>query len=126
MSFVELGTIEDKYQQPGVPDLDCRAIIPICQARCCKLTFFLSKQDLDERVVEWDYSAPYRIRHNEEGRCVHQHKEEHVCTVYEKRPGLCRSYDCRKDKRIWKDFENKIPNELPELITGRARGASSP
>jgi hypothetical protein len=29
--------------------------------------------------------------------------------VYEHRPAICRTYDCRKDPRIWIDFEKRIP-----------------
>jgi len=123
MAFVQLGEFRDKYQLKDLPDIDCASLIPICKARCCGLTFSLSVQDLDERVVEWDYRNPYQIRHDVHGRCVHQAADTHFCTVYEKRPGMCRVYDCRKDKRIWKDWDQKIPNdETP--IRGRARAGS--
>jgi hypothetical protein len=29
--------------------------------------------------------------------------------VYEKRLLVCRQYDCRKDTRVWTDWENKVP-----------------
>jgi hypothetical protein len=28
--------------------------------------------------------------------------------VHGQRPEACRVYDCRNDKRIWKDFEKRI------------------
>jgi Fe-S-cluster containining protein len=31
------------------------------------------------------------------------------CTIYERRPGACRAYDCRRDARVWIDFEARIP-----------------
>jgi Fe-S-cluster containining protein len=126
MAFVQLGQIKDKYALTELPDIDCASLIPICKARCCALTFALSIQDLDERAVEWDYRNPYQIRHDVRGRCVHQSKETGFCGVYEKRPGMCRVYDCRKDARIWKDFEKKIPNDDPLVVTGRARAGSRP
>jgi hypothetical protein len=32
------------------------------------------------------------------------------CTVYDARPVPCRGFDCREDKRIWRDFEGRVPN----------------
>jgi hypothetical protein len=38
------------------------------------------------------------------------------CTVYDDRPGTCREYDCREDKRVWIDYEKRIPAPLaPEM-----------
>ncbi len=36
------------------------------------------------------------------------------CRIYAHRPVPCRGFDCRGDKRIWLDFENKIPNPAVE------------
>lgn len=106
---VEVTDIPDKYALTDLPDIDCASLIPICKARCCALQFPLSVQDLDERVVRWDYARPYRIAQAESGYCVHN--EGGRCGVYHHRPGVCRAYDCRNDKRIWADFERKIPAE---------------
>jgi hypothetical protein len=35
------------------------------------------------------------------------------CTVHQNRPVPCRAYDCRKDHRIWSDFDQRIVS--PEL-----------
>lgn len=104
-----LSNVPDKYALKELPDIDCDARIPLCKARCCTLTFPLSEQDLEERVVRWDYGRPYQIGRREDGYCVHNHDQTHGCTVYNFRPGICRSYDCRNDKRIWQDFEQRIP-----------------
>jgi Fe-S-cluster containining protein len=32
-----------------------------------------------------------------------------ACTIYERRPGACRAYDCRNDRRVWLDFEARVP-----------------
>jgi hypothetical protein len=98
----------DKYAVKG-PEIDCKSLLHLCKGQCCKLFFPLSFQDLDERVVEWDYAMPYQIRKRDDGYCTHVHAQELTCTVYEKRPGPCRQYDCRNDKRIWLDFDKKIP-----------------
>jgi Fe-S-cluster containining protein len=101
--------IEDKYKLDKLPDIDCDARLHLCKARCCRLTFALSIQDLDERIVRWDYGMPYRIGRRPDGYCVHNESGTCHCNIYENRPGVCRQYDCRKDKRIWEDFDARIP-----------------
>jgi hypothetical protein len=103
---VELRNGPDKYDLRDLPDIDCAAHYHLCQARCCRFTFPLTRQDLVEGVVRWDPEHPYRIQQNE-GVCVH--RNGHACSVYEDRPGICRTYDCRRDKRIWIDYERRIP-----------------
>jgi Fe-S-cluster containining protein len=106
--LVQLDKTEDKYALTDLPQIDCASIIPICKARCCRLVVCLSRQDLDEREIDWDYGKPYQIRRRKDGYCVHSDEETRGCGVYHWRPAICRSYDCREDKRIWKDFENRI------------------
>jgi Fe-S-cluster containining protein len=106
---VKLGEAVDKYALADLPDVDCAALMPICKARCCQLTVFCSAQDLDERVVQWDYARPYQLRKRESDRyCVHSEATGR-CGIYGQRPATCRTYDCRKDPRIWRDFERRIP-----------------
>ncbi len=105
---VRFGEAVDKYALRDLPDIDCASILPICKARCCTLTVYCSAQDLDERVVQWDYSKPYRIRKREDGYCAHSEPETRRCGIYDKRPAICRTYDCRQDKRIWVDFDKRI------------------
>lgn len=106
----------DKYAITDLPEVDCEARIPLCRGRCCTLHFPLSKQDLDERVVKWDYLRPYIIRQSEtDGYCVHNDRATKGCTVYEWRPAVCRTYTCKNDKRIWIDFEKRIPAIDPAL-----------
>jgi Fe-S-cluster containining protein len=99
---------EDKYAiEPSTPP--CAELMPICQARCCTLSFALSTADLDEGVVRWDYGQPYLIRQRaSDGYCVHNAPDTHFCSVHEQRPRICRRYDCRNDSRIWSDFENRV------------------
>lgn len=108
-AHVQVSDIFDKYSMEGLPEIPCAELLPICKGRCCKLYFFLAFQDLDERIVEWDYSLPYQIRKRADQYCVHSDPSAHTCTVYEQRPGVCRKFDCRSDKRIWLDFEQRIP-----------------
>ncbi|MCC6527887.1 MAG: YkgJ family cysteine cluster protein [Polyangiaceae bacterium] len=106
---VSVYDVPDKYALTALPDIDCAALLPLCRARCCHLPFPLSVQDLDERVVRWDYGRPYMIARRADGSCVHN--EGGRCGVYQHRPAVCRVYDCRKDGRIWQDFAARIPAE---------------
>jgi Fe-S-cluster containining protein len=114
-SRVRMELRVDKYAITDLPDIPCDELIPLCRGRCCTLHFSLSKQDLNERVVKWNYQFPYVIRQREDGYCVHNDPATRGCTVYEHRPATCRSYECRNDKRIWVDFEKRIPVVDPRL-----------
>ena len=109
---VQVAPAVDKYEMQNLPQIDCEARLPLCHGRCCMLTFPLSFQDLDEGIVKWEYKRPYLIKHRPDGYCVHN-TEQRGCAVYANRPAICRSYDCRTDKRIWTDFENRIPAPWP-------------
>jgi Fe-S-cluster containining protein len=105
----------DKYSLSGA-DVPCAELIPICRGRCCTLHFPLSKQDLRERVIKWNYVMPYIIRQRDTDRyCVHNDPDSRGCTEYEHRPAVCRTYDCRNDRRIWIDFDKRIPTVDPKL-----------
>jgi Fe-S-cluster containining protein len=103
----------DKYDARAEVAIDCEARIPLCKASCCKLSFYLSRQDLEEGVVRWEFGRPYHIAHNAKGYCVHCDDATKKCSVRANRPLTCRTYDCRQDKRIWADFDKRIPN--PDL-----------
>jgi Fe-S-cluster containining protein len=107
---LDLGGPKYQAESPAIP---CAELIPLCHARCCSLSFALSTEDLDEGVVRWDYGQPYLIRQREsDGYCVHNHPDSRGCTVHASRPRVCRSYDCRKDARVWIDYEQRIPAPL--------------
>src|SRR4051812_37423782 len=36
--LVRFGEAVDKYGLTNLPDIDCNALIPVCKARCCRLT----------------------------------------------------------------------------------------
>ena len=106
--FLILGDDQDKYALESLPEIDCAARIPLCEARCCTLGYPLTVQDLDEGVLRWDYARPYVLRQGPDGYCVHQ-GTDHACTVHAQRPAACRRYDCRGDERIWIDFDRRLP-----------------
>lgn len=99
----------DKYTVVG-PDINCAERIHLCRAACCKLRFYLSKQDLSEQKIRWNVGEPYQILHRKDGYCSHCDPATKVCNEHQHRPLVCRRYDCRSDPRIWEDFENAIPN----------------
>lgn len=114
VSFDLVGTT--KYEAIGESP-PCEELIPICQARCCRLRFALSTEDLDEGIVRWDYGRPYMIRQREsDGRCVHNDPDTRFCTVHAVRPRPCRVYHCKDDPRIWTDYDKRIPAPEPNEI----------
>jgi Putative zinc- or iron-chelating domain len=100
----------DKYAFDAEVAIDCPSLVHLCHAACCKLTFALSRQDIEEGVVRWDLGKPYLIRQDADGYCCHVDRERKACTIHAHRPVPCRAFDCRNDKRIWVDFEQRIPN----------------
>ena len=113
MGVVHAEPEVDKYGFEGAAEIDCESRLPVCRAACCRLQFALTRQDVEEGVVEWEFGRPYMIRQGSDGYCNHLDREGCHCTVYDQRPVACRGYDCRGDKRIWADFEKRIPS--PEL-----------
>jgi Fe-S-cluster containining protein len=110
---VQLVETPDKYEAEHEIVVNCVSCIDVCKMVCCKLWFVLSVQDLTEGVVKWNCGMPYSIAQNEDGFCLHL-DHSNGCTIYSNRPLVCRSYNCRNDRRIWVDFENKVLS--PEAI----------
>ena len=119
MPRVRLADMGDKYAEGQSVEIDCFARLPLCHARCCTFKFFLTKQDLDEGVARWDYGNPYWIKQTADGYCVHSDPQTRGCTIHGKRPHICRQYDCRNDKRVWIDFEKRIPAPI-QPVSGDA------
>lgn len=113
MTVAIQDTKVDKYEFKDGPVIDCENRIPLCKAACCRMRFPLSPQDLEEGIVKWDLPRPYLIARGADGYCSHLESGGCGCTIYANRPLPCRAYDCRKDQRIWADFENRIVS--PEL-----------
>jgi Fe-S-cluster containining protein len=111
---------QDKYAYEGSVEIDCESRMALCRGACCRLSFALTVQDLEEGRVKWDLGRPYMIRHDEDGYCHHVERTSKRCQVYANRPVVCRAYDCRKDKRIWEDFENRVVSpDLEKLFPPR-------
>jgi Fe-S-cluster containining protein len=117
MPRVRLADMGNKYAEGQAVEIDCASRIPLCHARCCTFRFFLTKQDLDEGLARWDYGNPYWIKQTADGCCTHSDPHTRACTIHTKRPHICRQYDCRNDKRVWIDFEQRIPAPM-QAISG--------
>lgn len=117
MPRVRLADMGDKYAEGQAVGIDCASRIPLCHARCCTFRFFLTKQDLDEGLARWDYGNPYWIKQAVGGYCTHSDPQTRACMIHTKRPHICRQYDCRNDKRVWIDFEQRIPAPM-QAISG--------
>lgn len=104
----------DKYTFKDRAEIDCDNRVHLCKAACCRLPFALSKQDIREGIVYWDLGQPYIIAQENDGYCIHLERGSCQCMVHEHRPVPCRAYDCRKDNKIWLDFESKIIN--PDIL----------
>lgn len=100
----------DKHTFQAGVEIDCENRIHLCKATCCRLPFALSKQDIREGIVHWDLGQPYMIDQGQDGYCNHLDRGKLGCSIYQDRPVPCRAFDCRNDKRIWLDFEKRIPN----------------
>ena len=87
-------------------EFDCAARVHLCRATCCRLPFALSHQDVREGIVRWNLGQPYVIDQDGDGYCAHMDRGTCGCTIYAHRPVPCRGFDCRKDRRIWLDFES--------------------
>jgi hypothetical protein len=125
-AVVYLSEGADKYALGAEQaQIDCGTRLDRCHAACCRLGVPLTRQDLDEGIVQWDRDRPYLNQRQPDGYCVHCADDSRRCTIYERRPGLCRTYDCRGDTRIWLDFERRIPNPSLAGLAGRSdRGQS--
>ena len=102
----------DKYTFKHEAGVDCQSRLLTCKAVCCKFPFALSRQDVEEGIIRWDFGKPYLIAHDAEGYCYHLKRETYRCMVYEHRPVPCRGFDCRDNKKwkVWLDYEKTIIN----------------
>jgi len=103
---------EDKYSFNNNGDMDCQKRLNTCKAICCKIPFALSKQDVEERIILWEFGRPYLIAHDADGYCVHLDRETCQCKSYEHRPVPCRGFDCKDNEKwsVWKDYERMSLN----------------
>ena len=112
---VRLSMVDDKYTVES-PDIDCASRIALCGARCCSFDVMLSLQDLEERKLPFVIDQPYMLPRDPVSKRCACMDDAGACTAYDYRPATCRTYDCREDRRVWLDYEARIPAPLPEAI----------
>jgi hypothetical protein len=94
-------------------EVDCASLIPLCHARCCSFKVALTVDEIRGGQVPWELETPYVLpRDVDTGYCSHL-DERGSCGCYGARPATCRTYDCRKDPRVWIDFEARLPAPMP-------------
>lgn len=52
----------------------------------------MSKQDVGESIIRWDFWRPYLIAHDIDGYCVHMDGKIYNFIVRENRPVPCRDF----------------------------------
>ncbi len=106
----------DKYTFEHETRVDCQSRLHICKAICCKFPFSLSRQDVEEGIIRWDFGRPYLIAHDADGYCVHLDRKTFLCTVHQHRPVPCRGFDCKDNEKwqVWLDYENKAMANFKE------------
>jgi Fe-S-cluster containining protein len=100
----------DKYSFEHGAGVDCESRIATCRAACCRIPFALSRQDVEEGIIRWEFGRPYLIAHDGEGYCVHLDRETYRCNAYGRRPIPCRGFNCSNgDKwKVWLDYEQQV------------------
>ncbi|HUP60702.1 MAG TPA: hypothetical protein VNA69_09825 [Thermoanaerobaculia bacterium] len=104
-------------------DVQLRGAHADLQGSCCRLTFALTRDEVEGGHVKWDLGMPYHIRQNASSSCTHQ-TAAGGCGVYANRPVICRRYSCAGDTRIWKDFDAMVLND--EWIAEHLSGGTVP
>ena len=109
----------DKYKFKNEVRINCQSRLHICKAVCCRFPFALSRPDVAEGIINWEFGRPYLIAHGEDGYCVYLDREDYRCTVWEQRPVPCRGFDCKYNEKwkVWVNYEKRVVNhELMERI----------
>ena len=80
-------------------------------------------KDVDEEILQ-DFAHSYFIAQGEDGCCRHLEVAAGGYSIHEDHP--CRAYDCRQDKRIWSDFEQRIvsPDLESLFVSGKSNNGS--
>lgn len=109
----------DKYTFDQGAHVDCEGRLAVCKAVCCKLPFALSRQDVEEGIIRWEFGRPYLIAHEDDGYCIHMDRNTYKCTVREQRTVPCKGFDCKDNEKwkIWIDYDKRMINpELTEKV----------
>ena len=83
------------------------------KASCYKFPFALSRQDVEEGIIRWEFGRLYLIAHGADSYCVHLDRVSYRCTVWEQRPVPCLGFNCEDNekRKVWADYGEKIVND---------------
>jgi hypothetical protein len=88
--------------------LDCSTHHETCGATCCtSFSVVLTAEEAASNKYLWDIAFPYRLLVDEHGTCVYFDRTSLSCTIWNDRPAACRTFDCRKDDRIWSSYTDR-------------------
>lgn len=85
-----------------------------------------------EGIVGWNQGKAYLVEQGHDGCCTHLDRCGRGCTIHENRPVPYWALNCRNDRRIWLDFEERIhapaldQPDRPYCLQGEHGGAGSP
>jgi Fe-S-cluster containining protein len=98
-----LGIVVAQGQSTLPSEEDCEKRKHLCQQACCRIfEVHLNADEIESGRFDWNPKSPYSLHKNYAG-CVHL--TEGKCAIYHNRPATCYSYSCKKDSRIWLDYE---------------------
>lgn len=60
-----------KYALFDTVEIDCENRLHLCKVACSRLSFALSREDVEEGALRWDSGALYMIARGENGYCAH-------------------------------------------------------
>jgi hypothetical protein len=101
----------------GEPEIDCAKLLHLCHARCCSFKVALTVDEIRGGKIPWDLETPYVLERDLDSGYCSQLDESGRCRCYDSRPTTCRTYDCRRDPRVWIDFDARRPAPMPWGVT---------
>lgn len=96
-------------EDDGIPDadVDCGALMSRCRAKCCTLTFALTRDEVEAGNIRYNLRRPYFIARDEDGYCPHLDRSTFRCSIWERRPLRCRRYSCTDDPVVWPNLRKE-------------------
>lgn len=100
MAMGMAGIYGDESEHQPDANVTCNQLINQCKARCCTFIFALTKEEVEQGLVQYNKNWPFFIARDEDGYCPHLDRKSLACEVWHNRPLRCRRYDCREDEDV--------------------------
>jgi Fe-S-cluster containining protein len=105
-----LGIVVAQGQSTLPSEEDCEKRKHLCQQACCRIfDVHLNADEIESGRFDWNPKSPYSLHKNHAG-CIYLTGGQ--CAIYHHRPATCYTYSCKKDSRIWLDYEKRKINLL--------------